>query len=249
MEFDNPIRILHREAGSPLVPGVSEQLFQFSCRLCGLPARHGIPLQKFVGNSTQAFTDWKGHGTNTMVCAACAWGRGGKPAPTVTMGEGAIPYPLRTYTHAWSEKTGWRFWTRRFVKDMSETLKEFCKGDSPWFMACTESSKKNTVTLATLNPGGDGPKSVVIEDEVAQFEVEDGVWRLQEDVELAYRAGISKNAILTGEPSTKLFETMTRKEWKEWEKKIAPSRGSAALVLAAYLATKEDGPKEEEKDE
>ncbi len=216
-------RLIYTAAGAPEMPGVTPGV----CRACGQPGI-GTPFSSWV---RPTFTDHDKLAPGEITCHACDFCFTDRnEALALRVGKDA-PQRMRNYSH--------------FV----------CAGE--W----TPLSKGNKRRMREILLGAPSPEVAVIADSGQKhiiFRARPGWWQFEElampprpralesllaIVEQLYSGGFSKTEIESGRYIQKRILSFGLTAWSELESGIKPSRGTALLSLALYLAQKDDdGP-------
>lgn len=252
--MSTPARILHEIAGRPELTGFDLAKKAAPCKICGLPAERSQAFARWLPPTATDWDSWRGPSTSTVVCEACAWLRGGKPAATIHCPPGGalpgyagpIPYPLRLYAHVWDEIRGWRWGTLSHKAMLRQWLLDSlsCPAGTRWFAAMSDggTSAKQSLAHCEVNAARQPSAQVVLQMERVTIHMDreqTTVWGCMELVDWAYQFGWSKAEIEAGQASSWRMGELGIAECREIARGLRRYVGSSELALAVWLTQRE----------
>lgn len=190
-----------KRSATQVLLGTSQPTDQAPCYVCGGTA---YDKSSGVNDLPDSFTsqDMCRAPWSAVVCSQCSSFMAGRPS--------AENPPQRMFSHAWSERDGWRRFNKSETKPAWDLMLN--PPDGPWFLALAESGQIHVVPFASVNYGR-SPWIVRLERiDVASSTPEFAA--LAFAITDAYCAGFSRDNIWTGEPSVRaLMAEGARETW------------------------------------
>lgn len=233
-----PTRLIYTAAGEPAIPG-AEAVHTDECWLCGLPAKHTIPTQKFIRTSVELLARASAPRSG-RVCAACAYCFLEQCAELTAMTGRDRPQKMRTYTHF---VVGGR-WMAFTKSDKARIAELLLSGPFPELAAISDTQQKHVIYKAKCNPPGQASGGWVQLEDASIYVDREKFTVLFETVNRQYRL-YPKSEIESGSYNLRWIMQNDVREWDANERLLRQERGSPLFDLALWLAqrpARDDAP-------